>query len=141
MKRMSAFTRRAARICAIALVVAVFSALSSGVGVAAFTSAVSGATEFGTRDLLSPSGLTATGSCSSALSATLDWSAGSAWADGQELWRSTTAGSDGVRVATTTATAVTYTDGTVTTGSTYYYRVKSVKVGWVESSSEVSFVC
>lgn len=115
--------------------------LSGGVSLAAFTSFVSGATEFTTRDLLAPSGVMATGSCSTTPEATLTWTAGSAWADGQEIWRSTTAGSDGIRLATATATATSYTDSAVSIGTTYYYRIKSVKVGWVETSAEVSFVC
>lgn len=115
--------------------------LSGGVSLAAFTSSVSGATDFTTRDLLAPSGVTATGSCSTTLEATLTWTAGSSWADGQEIWRSTTAGSDGIRLATAAATATSYADSTVSSGTTYYYRVKSVKVNWVESSAEATFVC
>lgn len=114
---------------------------SGGVALAAFTSSVSGATDFTTRDLLAPGGLTAAGSCSTALEAALSWTAGSSWADGQEVWRSTTAGSDGIRLATAAATATSYTDGTVTIGAIYYYRVKSVKTSWVETSAEVTFVC
>lgn len=116
-------------------------AASGGVAVAAFTSSVAGGTDVATRDLLPPSGLTATGSCGTALQAALAWTAGSSWADAQEIWRSTTAGTAGTRLATAAATATSYTDGTVASGTTYYYRVKSVKVSWVESSAEVSFVC
>lgn len=117
------------------------SLLSGGVALAAFTSSVSGATEFATQDLLAPNGMTATGSCSTTLAATLSWTAGSEWAEAQEIWRSTATGSDGTLLATTSATATSYTDSTVASGATYYYRVKSVKAAWVESSAETTFVC
>lgn len=134
-------TRSGVRLPIVAAAAGAVWILSGGVGLAGFTSSVSGATGFTTRDLLPPDGLTATGSCSTALEAALTWTAGSSWADGQEIWRSTTAGSDGTRLTTAAATATSYTDGTVAAGTTYYYRVKSVKVSWVESSAEVSFVC
>lgn len=134
-------TRGSIRLSLVAVAAGALSILSGGVALAAFTSSVSGTTDFTTRDLLPPSGLAATGSCSTALEAALNWTAGSSWADGQEIWRSTTAGAAGTRLATAAATATSYTDRTVAIGATYYYRVKSVKVSWVESSAEVSFVC
>lgn len=134
-------TRGSGRAPLVAAAAGALLVLGAGGSLAAFTSSLSGATEFTTRDLLPPSGLTASGPCSPSPEATLSWSAGSSWADEQEIWRSTAAGSAGTRLSTATATATSYVDGTVSVGTTYYYRIKSVKVSWVESSAEVSFVC
>ncbi len=131
--------RRALRLGVGIAVASAVAALSTGVAVASFTDTTSGATDLATRDLLAPSGLTVTGSCSAILAvASLSWTAGSSWADGQEVWRSTTAGAAGLLVGTKAATDTKHEDSPLTSGVTYYFRVESVKGSWREASAEVA---
>jgi hypothetical protein len=86
-----------------------------------------------------PTSLTAT--AASATSITLNWTDASSKETGYDIERSLTSGSGFSVVGTAAANAVTYTDASLTTGTTYYYRLKS-KVGTVGSvySSVVSAV-
>lgn len=118
---------------------AVLTAAGTGVAAAAFTSTVSGSTDLATRDLVAASGLTVTAACVGGLpEASLSWTAGSSWAEQQEVWRSTTSGAAGASVATKGAADTSHVDTSIATGTTYYYHVKTLKGSWSETTSEVT---
>ncbi len=98
-----------------------------------------GANTFTTATLQPPTDLSATASCAGALQAkiTLSWTATtSTFADGYDVYRSTTDGGpytliDHVDGLTTTETV----DNGLSTGTTYHYVLQSTAQGWVSVNS------
>lgn len=137
---MMASSPRTTRPRSVTLVAAVVGVclLYAGTAAATFSSSASSSTQFQTRDLQGPSSLAGSPSCPDGTpSASLTWTPGSDWAAAQEVWRSTTSGAAGVKIADKPPTETAHED-TVEAGTTYYYTVKAVKGLWFEQSSEVS---
>jgi hypothetical protein len=85
----------------------------------------------------SPNSLTVTGTgvSSAAHSVQLNWAAsGSSSATGYQVYRSTTSGGSYARITGSAVNSLTYVDGSVSAGKTYYYVVTAVDSGGFESA-------
>jgi len=67
-------------------------------------------------------------------SATLTWSASTSTVSGYNIYRSTVSGSGYTKINSSLVSALTYTDSTVQSGTTYFYVTTSVDSGGNESS-------
>jgi subtilase family serine protease len=82
-----------------------------------------------------PTGLTATAGDSSVM---LTWNA-SAGAASYNVYRSTTSGGEGTTAMVSDITSTSFTDNTVTNGTTYYYKVSATNtIGTSDQSNEAS---
>ncbi len=129
-------------------VVAVFTAvklLVGGMALAALTSTTTVSHSVTTGKLAAPTGLTASNGTCNALSSTrvnLSWTATtSTFADGYEIFRSTTNGGPYTSIATVTGAGTTsYTDATVAFSTTYYYVVQAKRNAWRSPNSNQASV-
>jgi hypothetical protein len=79
--------------------------------------------------------VTGTGISSTSHSVTLSWTASSSTGVvGYYLYRSTTSGTSYTRLNSSPSSAIKYTDGTVSSGTTYYYVVTAVNSSGTESA-------
>ena len=79
--------------------------------------------------------VTGTGISSTSHSVTLNWTASSSTGVvGYYVYRSTTSGSSYSRLNSSPSSAIKYTDGTVSSGATYYYVVTAVNSSGTESA-------
>ena len=102
-------------------------------GTSAQSSEVHAASSGGTAPA-TPTGVSATGNTSSI---SLSWGASSG-ATSYNVYRSTTAGGEGTTAFASNLTSTSYSDGSVTAGTTYYYKVAAVNAnGTSAQSSEV----
>ena len=138
---------------AIAALVTVLALLGANVTstAALFTDAPGvGSNSVSTATLQPPTGLTATAGCQLlAPKITLSWTATtSAYADGYDVYRSTTNGGPyTLRAHVTGRTSVTYTDNSgLNTNTTYYYVLQSTASSWTsvnsgQASAKTPLIC
>jgi hypothetical protein len=102
------------------------------------TGSVSGAVSLVSNATNSPNSLavTGTGVSSTAHSVSLSWLASSSsGVAGYYVYRSTVSGSSYTRITSSALSALKYTDGSVTSGKTYYYVVTAVTSSGTESAN------
>ena len=101
------------------------------------TGSVSGTVSVVSSATNSPNGIavSGTGVSNTSHSVSLSWNASStSGVVGYYVYRSTVSGSSYTRLTSSAVGALKYTDGTVSTGKTYYYVVTAVGSGGTESA-------
>jgi len=135
--------RRPVRAAALSVVLAFF-LLSASPAFASFSSSPSAASmTISSATLAAPTNLAASNSCilSVSVKVKLTWTAtSSTWADGYQIFRSTTNGGPYSSVGSVSGQSTTsFTDSSVAFLTTYYYVVQATKLNWRSpNSSQVS---
>lgn len=127
------------------LVTVLVSAQMAGTAFGTWAASAANSMSISTATLAAPTGLTAVnGECVvlNHVYVNLLWTAtSSAFADGYEIFRSTTNGGPYSSIATVNGrTTVTYTDTTTAFSTTYYYVVKATKNNWRSANSNQASV-
>lgn len=122
-----------------AVTIAALASAGTGVTLARYTDTASvGSNTFTTATLQPPTGLGASAGCNLVNpKVTLTWTATtSTYADGYDVYRSTTNGGPYSSIAHVTGRATTtYTDTSVNLNKTYYYVLKSTAFSWTSANS------
>jgi hypothetical protein len=127
------------------LVIVVLSGQMAGTALGSWSNAASASMTVSTATLAAATGLAAVnGNCGvlNHIYVDLSWTAtSSTFADGYEIFRSTTNGGPYSSIATVAGrTTVTYTDTTTAFSTTYYYVVKAKKNNWRSVNSNQATV-
>jgi hypothetical protein len=129
---------RRAAIGALLLVVGV-----CGPALGSFADSATAASTVTTTSLAAPTGLSATGGCSTGIPklprVTLSWTATtSTFATGYDVYRGLTAGSQTLLTSISPRTLTSYVDSTAVLGTTYSYSVRTRYASWSKASSNAS---